>query len=173
MNIDAALTTFLHDSIPHNSFTEFFFSFFSLIGTYAIVWLCIGVVLMVVQELRQRRFVITLSGALFTTLLTTYLMKIIFERARPVDIMAVSPACPTDFSFPSAHASLAFAGAYTLSYFDKKRQPLYYSIAVFISYSRIFLGCHYFFDVLVGSILGYLVARIFVHFVQSRHADIK
>lgn len=168
MNIDTSLTQFFHNAVPHTPFFEFFFSFFSLIGSYAVIWLCLGIVLMIFEELRHRRYVITLVGALTLTLLVTYAMKIIFERARPVDIFAVSPACPTDFSFPSAHASLAFAGAYTLSHFDRKRSPLYYSIALIISYSRIFLGCHFFLDIVVGAILGYIISLLFLHVARTR-----
>ncbi len=159
LNIDLAVTAFFHNLLPHTSFFELFFSFFSLIGSFAVIWISIGIILAVVQELRHRRYIVTVAGALFTTLVVTYLMKMIFGRARPIDIFAVSPACPADFSFPSLHASLAFAGAVIFSHFDPKRRPLYYTIAIIISYSRIYLGCHFFFDVAAGALIGYFISR--------------
>ncbi|MFA6513419.1 MAG: phosphatase PAP2 family protein, partial [Patescibacteria group bacterium] len=47
-----------------------------------------------------------------------------------------------------------------LAYFDKKRRWFYYIIAVLISYSRIYLGCHYFLDVVAGTILGFVISKI-------------
>ncbi|MEK7096731.1 MAG: phosphatase PAP2 family protein, partial [Patescibacteria group bacterium] len=67
--------------------------------------------------------------------------------------------CPKDFSFPSTHAATAFVAAEILAYFNKKRKWFYFAVAILISYSRIYLGCHYFFDVVFGAIIGWLVSQ--------------
>ncbi|EKE14348.1 MAG: hypothetical protein ACD_12C00559G0006, partial [uncultured bacterium] len=61
----------------------------------------------------------------------------------------------------------AFAAATVLAYFDKKRRWFYYSAALLISYSRIYLGCHYFFDVIIGALIGFLISKLVVRFLPN------
>jgi undecaprenyl-diphosphatase len=89
---------------------------------------------------------------------------------------------PTDYSFPSSHASSSFFAASVLSYFhlknkNKKKKTsrinlnwpiLYYSIAALISYSRIYLGVHYFTDVVVGAIIGILLAKLLTNALNTK-----
>ena len=89
-----------------------------------------------------------------TALVANYILKWVFQRNRPIPPVALGFVCPTDYSFPSAHAAISFACAVVLSQYDRKRSVFYYSLAVLISYSRIFLYCHYFFDVATGMMLG-------------------
>lgn len=92
--------------------------------------------------------------------------KGMFHRPRPYvefNFINVSNTCPSDFAFPSAHATAAFAAASVLTYFDKKRRLFYYLIAVLISYSRIYLGCHYLLDVAGGALLGWLISKMVIH----------
>ena len=111
---------------------------------------------------------------LLTFLLTDIVLKNIFLRPRPFDFAQGKPfltiynhfqlfstfSCPKDFSFPSAHAATAFAAATILTFFDKKHRWFYYTVAILISYSRIYLGCHYFLDVIAGAIIGYIISRL-------------
>jgi undecaprenyl-diphosphatase len=92
-----------------------------------------------------------------------FVIKWLFMRERPyVSADFPSTVCPSDYSFPSGHAALSFASAVMLGHFDRKRKPLYYLTAVIISYSRIFLYCHYLSDVVAGAILGSLVSAVFL-----------
>jgi undecaprenyl-diphosphatase len=120
---------------------------------------------------RDKKFIILFSLAfLLTGFLSDIVLKNIFMRPRPFfgsenpnPTQFLNPThflCPTDFSFPSAHTATAFAAATILTFFDKKRRWFYYLVAILIGYSRIYLGCHYFFDVTVGAILGYLISKL-------------
>ena len=102
---------------------------------------------------------VLLNYVLFTVL------KLIFARPRPflqfgtsIINAPLSNACPTDFSFPSGHATIAVGVAVVLAQTDKKRRVFYYVLAFLICLSRIYLQCHYLSDVVFGALLGYGIA---------------
>jgi undecaprenyl-diphosphatase len=171
ISLDYFLTNFFNQLIPHNLFFNYFFSFFSLKGSSILIWLLVIAIVVILEERknpgiskRDIKFTILFSVTfLLTFLLADIILKNIFLRTRPFLSFNIyhlgSLSCPKDFSFPSGHASTAFAAATVLTFFDKKRYWFYYSVAILISYSRIYLGCHYFFDVAVGAIIGSLISR--------------
>jgi len=150
--------------IPHTIFFDYFFSFLSLRGYSFFIWLIIIAVLILVEERRDKKhhfigyFVVSF---VLTALLVSFPLKSLFHTPRP-SIYGTTPyaACPTDYSFPSGHAATAFAAAYILSYYDKKRRAFYYTIAVLIAYSRLYLHCHYLIDVVGGAVIGLIISRL-------------
>jgi undecaprenyl-diphosphatase len=169
---DSILTKLLSQIFPHNIFFDYLFSFFSLKGGSIFIWILIIALVLFLEERknpgvnrRDKKFLIIFFGTfLITSFFTDILLKNYFRRPRPYPIVPVhynliANTCPVDFSFPSGHAAAAFAAAGVLSYFDKRRRGLYYTIAVLISYSRIYLGCHYLADVVAGALIGYLISK--------------
>ncbi|MEA5620455.1 phosphatase PAP2 family protein [Cronbergia sp. UHCC 0137] len=63
-------------------------------------------------------------------------------------------------SFPSCHATTAFAIATIQSHYHPKSAILWYSGASIISYSRLNLNRHRLTEVLAGAALGYLTAKL-------------
>jgi undecaprenyl-diphosphatase len=65
-----------------------------------------------------------------------------------------------NFGFFSSHAANTFGLALFLSLFFKSRKfsIFIFSWAAVVSYSRIYLGVHYVFDVLVGAVFGLFVS---------------
>lgn len=172
MNLDYFMTNFLAKLIPHNIFFDYLFSFFSLKGSSILIWVLVIILVVIFEERknpgitkRDKKFIILFSAAfLLTFLLSDIILKNIFLRPRPFLSSSIyhleSLTCPTDFSFPSAHAATAFAAATILAFFDKKRKWFYFTVAVLISYSRIYLGCHYFLDIIFGALLGFTISKI-------------
>ena len=65
---------------------------------------------------------------------------------------------PSTYSFPSGHATVSFACATVLALaVPRLRVPLY-TLATLISFSRVYVGVHYPFDVLAGAVLGVAIA---------------
>jgi membrane-associated phospholipid phosphatase len=62
-------------------------------------------------------------------------------------------------SFPSGHATAAFAIATAQSAFHPKQAPLWYGGAALIGWSRVRLNRHHWHDVAAGAALGYLTTR--------------
>lgn len=63
-------------------------------------------------------------------------------------------------SFPSCHATAAFAVATVQSHYNPDSALLWYSGASLISYSRLNLNRHRISEVLAGAALGYLTAKL-------------
>lgn len=96
------------------------------------------------------------------------LAKHLWDRPRPVllffDIRL--PGGPLFVhSFPSGHATTAFAAAFVWAAFLPKARWGFYALAALVAFSRVYLGVHFPFDVLYGGFLGSLVgigtARLF------------
>ena len=65
---------------------------------------------------------------------------------------------PSTYSFPSGHATVSFACATVLALaVPRLRLPLF-ALATLISFSRVYVGVHYPFDVLAGAALGVAIA---------------
>jgi len=113
---------------------------------------------------------------LILVFMLNYILKLIFSRARPIDINIITE---TGYSFPSGHAmiSLAIYGflAYLLWKSDYKYKKIGVSLLVLlivlIGISRIYLGVHYTSDVIAGFIvsLGYLL--LFIDFIYPKIKD--
>jgi undecaprenyl-diphosphatase len=94
---------------------------------------------------------------------TTNLLKHTFERPRPCQIfedVRLLVGCTSSFSFPSGHASNSFAVASIFGYFFRRASLPMFLIALFVGFSRIYVGVHYPSDVLAGAIWGGLIAII-------------
>lgn len=63
----------------------------------------------------------------------------------------------TDLSWPSGHATLAFATAAVLSYLSPRGKWLFFTIALGCALSRVVMQAHFYSDVILGSALGWTV----------------
>lgn len=167
---DLAITKFIYEIIPHNVFFDRLFELLSQGGGSIFFWAAILILLIVFEEKKDRGFllpfVVSVGGAY---LLVNYFLKDLFARPRP-DFLTISSTyiCPTNFAFPSGHAAVAFAAAVILSTYDKKRRYWYYSLAILISLSRIYLGCHFFLDVAGGALIGFATSLVVLKILPSR-----
>jgi undecaprenyl-diphosphatase len=145
------------------------------------------IVAYIVYKFRWKAIITLIFIALVVTLadqISVKAFKEVFERLRPChtpelqDIVhLVKNKCGGKYGFVSSHAANTFGVAFFLSLFFKNRN---FSIFIFIwasvvSYSRIYLGVHYPFDVLggaaLGAVIGYLVYLLYNFTLQklSKH----
>jgi undecaprenyl-diphosphatase len=63
-------------------------------------------------------------------------------------------------SFPSGHTMMFFSIIPIMSKNFPKTKILFWTLAVLIGLSRIYLGVHYFSDVIAGALIGYGIGWI-------------
>lgn len=93
----------------------------------------------------------TADSLLVSTLITEGVKRIVHEK-RPDDKQARN-------SFPSGHATAAFAVATMESHYHPDQQWLWYGGAALIAASRVKLHRHYWHDVVAGAAVGSLTAH--------------
>ncbi|MFC2151227.1 phosphatase PAP2 family protein [Bacteroidota bacterium] len=123
----------------------------------------------IIYKFRWKAIITLVFIAIVVTLadqISVHGFKEVFQRLRPChtpelqDIVhKVNDKCGGKFGFVSSHAANTFAVAFFLTKLFKNK---YFSIFIFIwasvvSYSRIYLGVHFPFDVLGGAILGCII----------------
>ena len=125
---------------------------------------------------RARRLAAFLGAVLLGVLALLLALKSLVHRVRPWQALGLHPviAAPTDFSFPSGHASGSFAVVIFLVTVMRARRfrhrafvaPSLLALAASISLSRVFLGMHYPSDIAAGALLGgfagWLGARLYL-----------
>lgn len=98
----------------------------------------------------------------------TAVLKLVTERARPPladPTIQALVTLPDSHSFPSGHAATAFAAATVVGVLHPRLRAPLLALALMVAVSRVYLGVHFWSDVVVGSLLGVAigiaVARMF------------
>jgi undecaprenyl-diphosphatase len=134
----------------------------SAIGAKGAVWIVLGLIswaMVPAKGMKAWRLLLALGLA---GLMTDVIIKPMIGRVRPfVDHVeyreiGVRPDTP---SFPSGHAATAAAGALAFARIWPAAAVPAWTLAAVIAISRVALGVHFPSDVLVGFLLGALLAR--------------
>lgn len=109
---------------------------------------------------KHRAYIIPLLTTAIGAGLTIYTTKIFFHRLRPLDALITEKS----FSFPSGHALISIALYGLITYiiyrnYQKKSQKITIAsigtlLILLIGISRLYLGVHYFSDVIGGYFIG-------------------
>ena len=142
-------------------------------GSKSWIPLYLIIIIYIIYKFRWKAVITLVIIAILITLsdqISVRLFKDVFQRLRPChnpalqDIVhLVHNKCGGKYGFVSSHAANTFAIAIFLSRLFKYK---YFSIfiilwAAVVSYSRIYLGVHYPFDILGGAILGSVSGWLF------------
>ena len=138
---------------------DWFFEALSYLGSFGIVWLAIAVAISGFSWGRPWLWTRVAVAILLAESISGAL-KVWVERDRPpVSHPVPEPLVesPSTYSFPSGHATVSFACATVLVLaVPRLRAPLF-ALAALISFSRVYVGVHYPFDVIAGAVLGLLL----------------
>lgn len=167
-SIDRSLFLFLNTCFAHPLLDILFKN-----STEARFWIVPGLAaaaFFIVKKKKQALVILGISIVLvaITDSFAARVLKPLFERPRPchpeflIEGARFLSGMKKSFSMPSVHAVNIFAQAMMLSMFFPRWTPVYFTFALFIGFSRIYVGVHYPGDVLVGALVGILIAMTIV-----------
>ncbi len=127
------------------------------------------IIALIIQQQRAIKLLgLVMAASLLLSQFVVQSLKRIVNRVRPCKaIEKANPVKPTKcvYSFPSGHTSTAFCIALTMSYFLPPLNLIFLSVASLVGVSRIYLGCHYPTDVLIGGAISAISFSIISEFV--------
>jgi undecaprenyl-diphosphatase len=141
---------------------------FTVLGTAGFLWGVIAGVAFLIALLVGRFEpwdLIVPWGSVAVSWIVAELSKYLFNRGRPfIWDTEIAPLIktPSSSSFPSGHSATAAAGALTLSAVYPAFAPLFVLMGLLVALSRVYLGVHYPFDVLAGSMIGIATSALFL-----------
>lgn len=154
-----------------NDFLTGFYKFITMFASEVVVMV---ITLLFLLMFKNKRYGIFVFINAFNILILNVLLKLIFMRDRPYELMIITE---TGYSFPSGHAmaSLGFYGfiIYLLWHFNlgKKSKIIFTALLctliVLIGISRIYLGVHYASDVLAGYMASTVYLIIYITYVKK------
>ncbi len=139
------------------------------LGDGGCLWIVLALVFLVVGK--TRKVGATSALALIINYITVNLViKNAVGRIRPyevVDGLVSLVGNQSEFSFPSGHAAHAFAvGVVILVMMPKKIGVPVFVLSILIAFSRLYIGVHYPTDVIVGALLGTVIAFISIFIIN-------
>ncbi len=181
---------FVIDSLNSILFSDrnmFWNGFFKVVTHAGSIFFLILILLVIFMLTRKKYYGIMGFICLFCAGFISTIIKYIVRRPRPEDIALISE---TGYSFPSTHAvmSMAVFGLiiyFTIKYAKSNALKISVSIAfpiviLLVGISRVYLGVHYFSDVVAGWLLGatltlgmMIIARIIYHNRRKKKAQAK
>lgn len=151
-----------------------FLDYFGIFCAVYLIWLIAAVVLFffwhISQEISRLKYLFSLLASSAIAYLINLLIGLAFVRTRPFGgIDGVHQLITTSFlhkSFPSSHATIAFALAFTVFWFNKTWGIPLLVAAFLVGWGRVYVGVHYPLDVAVGAVLGgavsYIIYRLMI-----------
>jgi|GEM_PF-3614760 len=134
------------------------------------IWFFIFTALFLVPFNKKKKpellyFLACFSGFIISWHFCDEYLKPFFSRERPFDFLdqyCVIGHKSSSSSFPSGHTVTAFTGGFLAFFFKRKKNLLIACLALLFSlvcaYTRIFIGVHYFFDVLGGIFFALIIS---------------
>ena len=157
---------FLLNCKAQNCVFDFLMPILTNLDYWRIPLILLVIFLLVFGEKKGRIAVLLLIlGIALSDQVCNNVFKPLVERTRPCNVLEnvhLLVNCTKAFSFPSSHATNIFTGMILFSFVYQKLRIVLLIIAAVVAYSRVYVGVHYPFDVLAGTILGILCALIII-----------
>ena len=123
-------------------------------GTGNLIYLAAGTLLPLIEDGKDgKEHALRTADSLLTSTLITEALKHVVRSPRPDNPKELT-------SFPSGHATAAFAVATMQAHYHPSQALLWYGGAALISYSRVKLNRHRYRDIAAGAAVGFLTSKL-------------
>ncbi len=174
LNFDWAVFKWV-EAYVWNPVLDIIMPFLTYLGEGGAFWIALGVCLIISKKYRIAGIAV-LAALAIHLVFNDLLLKNLFCRPRPFNFepwkgIFVYPNLikrPSSLSFPSGHASSAFACATAITMTKKK--SIYIPalvLAALISFSRLYLHVHYCTDVIAGIVVGIIYGILAIFIVKA------
>ena len=161
----------------HNRFFDIFFYYITYLGD-GFMTLLAFIILLTVKY--KNAFLVGLSG-LIASIITQLLKRhFFFDTLRPKKFfeglheLYLVPGIENHsyFSFPSGHATTAFALYFSLALLvtNNGMKLIFFIVALLTAYSRVYLSQHFFEDIYAGALIGVAVTYIVFNYLKTHKA---
>ena len=130
-------------------------------GYAGLLWIALAPALAAFARRSVLAITAATAGSVWAADLLAAAIKLWVGRPRPFQALPEAGVLfkgTVGSSFPSGHAATSFAGAVVLVLLLRRGVPALLALAFLVSYSRVYVGAHYPFDVIAGALLGAAVA---------------
>ena len=178
MGISAAeinVLLFIQDHI-RNAVLDVIMPIITNIGYKGIVPILVILFMLIVRRYRAVGLT-ALCAFIGNVAIVNVILKNIVARIRPYDSFdALQLLCDKqdDFSYPSGHTAAVCCVAFVIFFcFPKKIGIPAVIIAIAVGFSRLYIGVHYPTDVLVGGLVGFMMAYLSVTYLYPKFRKMK
>jgi len=144
-----------------------FFSIITQIGEIGIFVLLLGVISIIC--ILNRKPLTALWTAAIASGLISWIFKTVTLRPRPFEILNEPSIVATSLSsFPSGHAMAVFSILPILENEYPMLRIMFWIIALFVAFSRVYLKVHYLSDVVAGAFIGYITGLVILRISKNQ-----
>ena len=143
------------------------------LGNFSILWIAFIVIFLSTKEYEKVGKVMVV-GFILNLIIVNILLKNIFDRPRPFQVVGkfdllIPPL--NDGSFPSGHSSYAFTFFAIILFMIKSKFLKIFTgvLAFLIAFSRLYLYVHFPTDVIIGSLIGFLLGILAIKIYDSKN----
>ena len=133
---------------------DFVFSIITNFGFVVLIMLIMPIVILFNKNKKQT-YLLLLAFAV--SIIFSFVLKLIFLRQRPNELLTYPFVNITDYSFPSMHAAVVFSLLPILIKYLPKQKYFWVIFAFLVAFTRIYFGFHFLSDVVFGGFLGYFI----------------
>ena len=161
MDFEYVILDFIRNNMSC-AFLDYSMQGISFLANVGWIWIVCAVAFLFFPKTRKIGLAVAFA-LIFSLIICNITIKPIIARVRPYDLregIELIIARPTDFSFPSGHTSISFAGAIPMLLLNKRLGIPAVILATLIAFSRLYLYVHFPTDVLGGMIVGSLCGAL-------------
>lgn len=150
--------------------TDALIIFFAVVPMYVAIAVAVFRVLTLHEKKHHGKHIISVLVSGLLGLWLSQLFKVMIAHPRPPVLDALFT--PGDlYSFPSGHATVMFALAFSLYGFDRKGGKVLLVLAAVTGVARVLAGVHFWYDILGGVCIGAGVASLVYYALRVVRKD--